>query len=212
MNINTNAKYNKLSSATSVVSNSFTGYAMKFLICIVMLLFAVLLSSCAKLEQDSSTQNFSINDAAHEAYNEVIEQYNKALTESKSSSDYAFWNSIRNKYPYVNTLDSAEPKKYCYKDLNGDGVDELITADDHSLICIYAYTNNKVCEVAKFWSRSRGFIRENNIIQVIGSGGYLTTYYDYYKYSLKDPSSNYENLSSLESCSFDALGHPSYYD
>lgn len=140
-------------------------------------------------EQQQATQNGqknAQNEKAHDAYNGIIEEYAQALTDAKNGTLEKYpMEGVFEKYPDVNSepLASSGSEDYVYalKDLNNDGVDELLIGKDFSKygayrgsVAIYdmwTYQDDKVIKIAQGITRGDYYLRENNVIMSRGNGG-----------------------------------------
>lgn len=144
----------------------------------------------AEKKEDKTKQ---VNEAAHTAYQDVLEQYREALTngdyddyadaetsQSDAESKYFTDQESNSKYPlvsrdaassigmYENGI-SADGSMYVFIDLNDDGVDELVLgaatdwSEDNYILAVYAYIGGQVKGVCKSWYRNGYFLRQGKV-------------------------------------------------
>lgn len=125
-------------------------------------------AGATKSSKNAKAENKKLNKKAHAAYDEVLNQYRKAFADDVSAllgsgttyngkGDATYWTDAQksSKYPLVsyyaiiNKGMTADSTQYCYKDLNGDGVDELLVGtsqeDGENLAyAVYGYIDGKV--------------------------------------------------------------------
>ena len=89
--------------------------------------------------------------------------------------------------------DSDIPFGYMTKDLNGDGVDELILGQyavspdfkdsdwDGAIYDVYTIENGKMVQIVDGWARNVFHLLEDGTFENIGSGGAAYTAYSYYE-------------------------------
>ena len=87
------------------------------------------------------------------------------------------YSSIHLFYPGIGQEDSVSPHHklgcgYSVKDLNGDGVDELVLMNkDYYIMAIFSYSNKKPVLLGNYWERNSCWIDEKGWIHENGSGG-----------------------------------------
>ncbi len=85
---------------------------------------------------------------------------------------------------------------YDIKDLNGDGVDELIfLREDYTVLAIYTMVDGRPYQLDHFWERKKGSIGENGIISVSGSGG--ADIHSYETYRIADDGKSLELIAKF---------------
>ncbi len=152
------------------------------------------------------------NKEAHVAYGEVLNQYREAfadgsLTQGYEDNEFVYDDSVESPYWTDSQKDSKYPlfnyfmdvqgagitvqgMRYLYKDLDGDGVDELLIAyedDDMGISCpssyvlaIYTFDDNQAKGlVAVTGYRQYMELCADNIICQWGNGGWAVVAWDY---------------------------------
>ena len=150
-------------------------------------------------KKDAGDKKAEKNKQAHATYDEVLNQYRGALASGVTSDEdngLVYDTSIESPYWTDSQADSefplfnysmltpgtdltADVLNYLYKDLDGDGVDELLIAGDgwdgpsSDVLAIYAFVDGK----AKGLSVATGYrdsllLYSNNIICSQGNGGW----------------------------------------
>lgn len=188
-------------------------------------------SSSGKKSKSSSDKGAkATNKEAHAAYQEVFKQYREAFAAGKdtfaeafdgelSSSGYeqpTYWtdNQKRTKYPLVSgvsvyelfndTEGSLDKIFYAYRDLNGDGVDELLLAvgtkyrDDgrsNSIFSVYGYIDGEVKGLLEESAyRAWASLRQDNVLCARGSAGWVCNEWYYQTFD----GSKLNEIESLE--------------
>lgn len=112
-------------------------------------------------------------------YKEVLNQFNEAGSRAIVEGNQHSWSSkdITQDghvygYEYVTGYGGDNiPTKYTFKDLNDDGILELIVANDNYITNIFSLFDN-IPKLTYFgWSRSFATLRENNLLLCRDSGG-----------------------------------------
>ena len=94
---------------------------------------------------------------------------------------------------------------YAIKDLNNDGIDELLfLREDSFLLAVFTLYNDEPFLLDAFWYRYKGMILENGTVFVHGSNGAAD-----YKYSIRQLNENSTEFTSL--LSFGEDGEGKYY-
>lgn len=150
-------------------------------------------------KKNTKDQKAENNKQAHAAYDEVLNQYREAFASGVTSDEdnglvydasveSPYWTDSQadSKFPLFNysmltpgTDLTADVLNYLYKDLDGDGIDELLIAEDgwdgpsSDVLAIYALVDNKVkgLSVATGY-RDSLLLYSNNIICSQGNGGW----------------------------------------
>lgn len=164
------------------------------LIIIVMLFAAlILISGC---QSNSSTDEPSRGTVPSE-YEKIVEDYKK-IVEFRISEDFESGNNTGEfaelneklkadlspslQYKWDNMIadmldgietPSMESFGYILKDLNGDGVRELIWAssDYNKIFAVFTVHDGKVELLDAYWSRYRGVVSDSGKLYTLGSGG-----------------------------------------
>ena len=82
-----------------------------------------------------------------------------------------------------NTGSGVKPDQYGYLlyDFNSDGVTELFWLDPlGNIMAVFTYHEGQVRLLSAYWSRSRGFVREDGMLCVAGSNGAASNSYQAY--------------------------------
>ena len=135
------------------------------------------------------TNGFAYTDASCKNYDEVIELYIRAIQEN--------WDWEKLSYSGFEPswfLNSLENDGYLIKDLNHDGIDELIILPKQSLVsglegeqmidAVYTLVNGKPTRVLYSWDRSRNYLCADGGIYSEGSDG--AAYFTACIYDIKD--------------------------
>ncbi len=168
----------------------------------------------SKTKASSSKSTKAQNKKAHAAYQEVFKQYREAFAaaidpglgvDDDEPSYYderkgVYWTDSRKncKYPFVSsttlidltqsfagTIDGA---RYLYKDLNGDGVDELLmamtseyeTTASKAIFAVYGCVDGEVKGLLEGNGyRAWVYLCEDNILCDYGNGGWVSNVWEY---------------------------------
>ena len=110
-------------------------------------------------------------------YSSVIEKYRNAYLSGNANNDYH-----NESYAYRNGISSyigySEHVGYCYKDLDCNGIPELIIAgidsrdfSNNELFDLYTLHENTLVNLATSHFRSRYYLKSDNTVLFTGSGG-----------------------------------------
>ena len=110
-------------------------------------------------------------------YSSVIEKYRTAYLSGNANNDY-----YNESYAYKNGISSyigySAHVGYCYKDLDDDGIPELIIAgidtrsfSKQELFDLYTLRDNMLVKLAVSHFRLRYYLESDNTILFVGSGG-----------------------------------------
>lgn len=168
----------------------------------------------SKEQQKSSEKDDKekANKEAHVAYDEVLNQYREAFADGSLTQGYEdngfvyddavespYWTDSQkdSKYPLFNySMDvpgtgiTAQGMRYLYKDLDGDGVDELLFGhvdDDAGISCpsscvlaIYTFVDGQAKGLVAVTGYRQGMeLCTDNIICQCGNGGWAVVAWDY---------------------------------
>lgn len=168
----------------------------------------------SKEQQKSSEKDDKekANKEAHVAYDEVLNQYREAFADGSLTQGYEdngfvyddavespYWTDSQkdSKYPLFNySMDvpgtgiTAQGMRYLYKDLDGDGVDELLFGhvdDDAGISCpsscvlaIYTFVDGQAKGLVAVTGYRQGMeLCTDNIICQRGNGGWAVVAWDY---------------------------------
>lgn len=168
----------------------------------------------SKEQQKSSEKDDKekANKEAHVAYDEVFNQYREAFADGSLTQGYEdngfvyddavespYWTDSQkdSKYPLFNySMDvpgtgiTAQGMRYLYKDLDGDGVDELLFGhvdDDAGISCpsscvlaIYTFVDGQAKGLVAVTGYRQGMeLCTDNIICQCGNGGWAVVAWDY---------------------------------
>lgn len=127
-------------------------------------------------------------EAATAAYQEIIEEYQNAIAAAEQAEeqgeDWAY-SYTEDEYPHVNAefpqgrlLSGESSPAYAYKDLNEDGIPELIIKDDYTVYSIWSYKDGETILVADHQLRSESMTicEDNVVIWYAGSGVNIYSY------------------------------------
>lgn len=168
-------------------------------------------AGATKSSKNAKAENKKLNKKAHAAYDEVLSQYRKALADDASSlissgttysnkGDATYWTDAQksSKYPLVsyyaiiNKGMTADSTQYCYKDLNGDGVDELLVGtsqDDGENVAyaVYGYIDGKVKGLiaADAMKTSSLTAREDGTVCLYANDGWALNSWTYFQFDGK---------------------------
>lgn len=168
-------------------------------------------AGAAKSGKNAKAENKKLNKKAHAAYDEVLSQYRKAFADDVSAlvssgttyngkGDATYWTDAQksSKYPLVsyyaiiNKGMTADSTQYCYKDLNGDGVDELLIGvsqedGENVAYAVYGYIDGKVkgllaADAAKTSSLTA---REDGTVCLYANDGWALNSWTYFQFDGK---------------------------
>ncbi len=168
-------------------------------------------AGATKSSKNVKSENKKLNKKAHAAYDEVLSQYRKAFEDDVSAllgsgttysnkGDATYWTDAQksSKYPLVsyyaivNKGMASGNTQYCYKDLNGDGVDELLVGtsqdDGESLAyAVYGYIDGKVKGLiaADAMRTSSLTAREDGTVCLYANDGWALNSWTYYQFDGK---------------------------
>ena len=153
-----------------------------------------------KQDQNEITENISNNvsnnsksanyDSVLEIYRLIVEKFPivnqnpRAVAAELGIQDEAeieafvnLYSSIHLFYPGIGQEDSVSPHHklgcgYSVKDLNGDGVDELVLMNkDYYIMAIFSYSNEKPVLLGNYWERNSCWIDGDGLLHNNGSSG-----------------------------------------
>jgi len=82
------------------------------------------------------------------------------------------WSTMAFELSYNSAADNPRFYGYILQDINADGIPELFwVRNDHSIVAIFTYHNNRIVLLDAYWSRYRGYVAWNNTLYTWGSGG-----------------------------------------
>lgn len=148
----------------------------------------------AQQEQQNKAEKEQQVKEAQQAYDEIIREYRDALNEAQSGDGLPYGDEFTEKYPHVNnepfsfypgsgTLIKSKDEpcyKYTTKDLNNDGIPELLIGKDTSsygdlfkvaIYDIWSFQNHEPINILIGITRGDFSLRENGIIVGRGNGG-----------------------------------------
>ncbi|MCR5632224.1 MAG: zinc ribbon domain-containing protein [Eubacterium sp.] len=122
------------------------------------------------VEEDTELEE----DVSSSDYTKLLDDYYRVLTEI-SNNDTTEVDDFSEKYSiYGDGFMYEDPLGevgYAYKDLNGDGIDELFIHDNCTITSIYTIKNGKIINLLNGWSRCSLNLCDDNTIFCQGSGG-----------------------------------------
>lgn len=148
--------------------------------------------------------NASATKNAYESYDSIISEYRKTvelrfaeqaaadkyfsqLDNEKRELSEKIYSSVLSIYPSgTDGKNENGPKNYGYtiKDLNGDGVDELILRrDNHQIIAIFTMVDKKPVLLKRFWNRKECWIDPDGYLHISGSSGADQSMFQIYRIS-----------------------------
>lgn len=145
----------------------------------------------------AATENANTDGKADEAYAD----YDKMLGDMKLGLENGLDEPILNGFALADsymTVGESDIPGYLIKDINGDGVDELIfgmnikdaTEDDADwdgiVYDMFTMVDGKMTQVVDGWARNRYYLCTNGAIANVGSDGAAYTCYTFYDFDGKD--------------------------
>jgi len=136
------------------------------------------------------------NTSAASAYEEILDSYEAAISDG--------WEPVRCEEAGISYLagrmESKDAMGYLLRDMDGNGTQELLMIcndESQAILDMYTLENGEAVSVFSGWERNAYFLREDNRILNIGSGGAARTDYVFYRLRGK-------TLEQEESIYFDA--------
>lgn len=154
----------------------------------------------APAEESSDSAEGQTNperEAAMAAYEEVLAQYRAILGMGR---DEALAALVDGEYPLVNSVEIQDGYydgtvfEYCYEDLDGNGVEELLIGNEvtdpemvqeghaNSVTQGYTYSNGELLQFLQGWSRNTYALCDGDVFFNHGSGSYDTGVNGYYAF------------------------------
>ena len=120
--------------------------------------------------------NYNVNDSVDDVIDRFNSLYGKHfLNETEREWFSAIATSGYILYPGTDgdrRFDANNACGYAKKDLNGDGIEELVLLNaNYTLVAIFSMCEGKPFLLRKFWNRSQGWIDSNGYIHIGGSNG-----------------------------------------
>ena len=140
-------------------------------------------------------------NTTEEAVEEAYADYYKMIVDMKAGLEKGLEEPVMNGFALADaymTIGENDVPGYLIKDLNGDGVDELIfgmnmkeipegeDAFDGVVYDVFTMVDGKMIQVVDGWARNRYYICSNGAIANEGSGGAAYTGYTYYDFDGKE--------------------------
>lgn len=138
--------------------------------CIIAAVVLINNKQSVKTENNTNVRNNDASIDTHKVLQKVIDQYQMYINEVKANGKYndsTYWTSNEatsphSKYPYVTRTYCETPKKYSFVDLDNDGEDELVVAEDEYLLNIYKCINNEpVCQLVSSLYNATTITKDN---------------------------------------------------
>lgn len=143
-------------------------------------------------EQTAEEESNSEYDAAMEAYQNVLDEYQEFA--AKSGNQETIQDVWMNEYPDLSwEVIRGGSVRYCYKDLNTDGIPELLIGPNNSgyegvsdeassaIYDLVSYTGRGPVHLYYGTPRGFAFLCEDDVIGFYGTGGATTGAYEYKK-------------------------------
>lgn len=154
-------------------------------------------------------------DAAMAAYQGVLDEYREFAIEQKESRGNGQYD-WSDKHPDLNweVVGKLDQPQYCFKDLNSDGIPELLVGSENCILDIASYADGKPIHLYYGTLRGHAFLCEDSVVGFYGTGGATTGSREYKRLdaSLADVSysvsSNYDsgtNFNTIESISWNGV-------
>ena len=113
-------------------------------------------------------------------YSVLLDDYYRVLTEL-ADGDRSEVEDFSEKYSiYGDGFMYEDPLgevKYVYRDLNNDGVEELIVADSYGITSVFTLKDGQIINILNGWSRSTEYLCDDNSFYSVGSSSAFTTFY-----------------------------------
>lgn len=113
------------------------------------------------------------------AYSSTISSYAKAITNKYSVED-CYNNNINYLVGYLNSNNDGGKLGYCYADVDGNGVDELIIGIDKQIYAMYTLVNNQPVQVIDAGERNAYYLEPDGVIVNVGSSSAFLSAYTFY--------------------------------
>lgn len=124
-----------------------------------------------------------VDETSFVDYSSILDDYYTVL-KSVYYDDYSLVDSFFEKYDiygdgfYENSIFDYS---YAYRDLNGDGQDELFVSDGFTITSVYTIKDEKIINLINGWSRKNIQLCSDNILYSSGSGGASISIYSAYE-------------------------------
>jgi len=152
----------------------------KLSIVLALLLTLLTLFACGEDPQEDKTI----------AYKPILDEYRSLVLAFRDGQplDYDAWEALG--FVEVSYYEYKEGNLgYALKDINGDGVPELLLLDkegwgnpgEPSIYVLYTLKDGKPVMLGQYWSRSRGHLAADGTIYTVGSSSAFSTYLDSYQ-------------------------------
>jgi len=164
----------------------------KLCILLALLLTLSALGACRRTVPEETTtgttkaEPTTIDPALIAAYDPIIDEFARLATENPD--DYDAWEALGFNEP---PREAAEGSLgYAVKDINGDGIPELLLlekgswgagAEGTAMCALYTLQNRKPVLIGQYWSRSRGHLGADGRLFTAGSSSAFTAYLDSYE-------------------------------
>jgi len=126
--------------------------------------------------------------AAADAYAPILEEYARLVqTLRDGEPDYDEWEALG--FVEVSYFEYKEGALgYAVKDINGDGIPELLLLENDSwgnpgepaINSLFTLKDGKPVNIGQYWSRHRGHLAADGTIYTVGSSSAWSTYLDSY--------------------------------
>ncbi len=161
------------------------------------------------VSEQESEENYAIEEkesvSSVERYKKLLDDYCVAFSDAERD-DYESVSEFMNKYGIYGDgfwKDSRDKYGYTFKDIDGDGEDELLVGEDNSIRSVFTIRDGEYYNLINGWSRNWVMLLDDNTFYSQGSGGAAIAFYCSHKLSDDGLEEVYDEIYKWDSSEYD---------